>query len=81
MSQYFPPYRSFGANVKVELDLSSYATKTDLKEATGTDTSNFALNLILASLKTENDKIDVDKLKTVSVDFSELSNVLNNDVC
>ena len=45
-SQYFPkPYRSFDGNVKVELDLSSYAIKFDLKNATGIDTSNNALKL------------------------------------
>ena len=45
-SQYFPkPYRSFDGNVKVELDLSSYAIKFDFKNATGIDTSNFALKL------------------------------------
>ena len=80
MSQYFPPYRSFKGNVKVELDLSSYATKIDLKEATGINTSDFALKLNLASLEIEVDKIDVGKLKTVPVGLSKLSNVVNNDV-
>ena len=51
MSQYFPPYRSSGRNIKVELDLSSYATKTDLKNVTHVDVSSFTSNL--ASLKTE----------------------------
>ena len=41
MSDYFPKPDSLRANVKVELDLSSYATKTDLKNATGIDTSSF----------------------------------------
>ena len=81
MSQYFPkPYRSFGGNVKVELDLSSYATKSDLQNATGIDTSNFALKSHLASLKAEVDKIDAGKLKTVPVDLSKLSNVVKHDV-
>ena len=66
--------------VNVKVDLSNYATKADLKEATGIDTSNFALNSNIASLKTEVDKIDVDQLKTVPVDLSKLSNVANNDV-
>ena len=66
--------------MKVELDLSNYATKTDLKEATGIDTSNLAAKSDLASLKAETDKIDVDKLKAVPVDLSKLSNVANNDV-
>ena len=43
ISQYFrKPYGTFGKNVKVELDLFSYATKSDLKEATVLDTSNLA---------------------------------------
>ena len=80
MSQYFPKlYRSFGGNVKVELELSSYATKAEFKNATGIDSSNFALKLNLASLKSEVDKIDVDKLKTVPVDLSKLSNVVKNE--
>ena len=81
ISQCFPkPYKPFGGNVKVELDLSSYATKLELKEATGIDNSNFALKSNLVSLKTEIDNIDVDKLKTVSVDLSKLINVVDNDV-
>ena len=81
MSQYFPkPYRSFEGNVKVELDLSSYATKAELKKTTGVDTSKLAAKFDLVSLKAEVDKIDVDKLKTVPVDSSKLSNVVNNEV-
>ena len=80
MSQYFPPYRSSGRNIKVELDLSSYATKTDLKNVTHIYVSSFASKAILAGLKTEVDKIDVDKLKTVVVDLPNISNVVKNDV-
>ena len=80
MSQYFPPYRLSGGSVKVELDLSSYATKTDLKDVTHVDVSNFALKSNLASLKTGLDKTDVNKLKTVPVDLAKLSNVVKNDV-
>ena len=59
MDQYFPkPYDHFGGNVKVELDLSHYATKADLKGETG-ETSNLAAKSDLASLKAEVDKIDV----------------------
>ena len=80
-SQYFrKPYRSFKGNVKVDLDLSSYATKADLKNATGVDTSKLASKSDLASLKAEVDQIDVDKLKTVPVELRKLSNVVNNDV-
>ena len=81
MSQYFPePYRSFGGNINVKVDLANYSTKSDLKKATGIDTSNIALKSNLASLKAELDKIDVDKLKAVPVDLIKLSNVVNNDV-
>ena len=68
MSQYFPLYRTSGGNTKVELDLSSYATKTDLKNVTHVDVSSFPLKTNLANLKIEVDKIDVDKLKTVPVE-------------
>ena len=80
MSQYLPPYRGSGRNIKVELDLSSYATKTDLKNVTHVGVSSFASKTNLASLKTEVDKIDVHKLKTVPVDLAKLSNVVKNDV-
>ena len=80
MSQYFPPYRSSGRDIKVEPDLSNYATKTDLKNVTHVDVSSFASKTNLASLKTEVDKIDADKLKTVPVDLAGLSNVVKNDV-
>ena len=81
MSQYFPtPYKPFGGNIKVELNLSSYATKLELKEATGNDTSNFALKSNLASLKTEVNKIDVEKSKTVPLDLGKLSNIVKTEV-
>ena len=72
MSHYFPPYRSSERNIKIELDLSNYATKTDLKNVTHVDVSSFASKTNLVSLKAEVDKIDVDKLKTVSVDLATL---------
>ena len=57
MSQYFPKaFRSFGENINVKVDLSNYATKTDLKNITHTDTSGFALKTNLSSLKTEVDR-------------------------
>ena len=80
MSQYFPPYRSHGGHIKVELDLSSYATKQDLENVTHVDVSSFASKTNLASLKTEVDKIDVDKLKTVPVALAKLSNLVKNGV-
>ena len=80
MSTYYPPYKSSSNNIKVELDLTNYATKTDLKNITHTDVRNFASKTNLAALKTEIDKIDVDKLKTVSDDLAKLSNVVKNEV-
>ena len=81
MSQYFPkPCRSFGGNINVKVDLSNYATKTDLKNVTHVDTSSFALKTNLANLKTEVDKLDIDKLVPVPVDLSKLSDVVKNDV-
>ena len=80
MSHYFPPYRSSGRNIKVELDLSSYATKTDLKNVKHVDVTSFASKTNLASLKTELDKLDIDELTPVSNDLAKLSNVVKNDV-
>ena len=80
IDQNFPPCSSSGGSVSAELDLNSYATKTDLKNATHIDVSNFAPKSNLASLKSEVDKIDVDKSKTVPVDLSKLSSAVNNDV-
>ena len=71
MSQYFPkPFRSFGGHINVKVDLSNYATKTDLKNVTHVDTSRFPLKINLASLKTEVDKLAIDKLVPVPVDLS-----------
>ena len=64
----------------VKSDLTKYATKTDLKNITHTDVSNFASKNNLSTLKTEVDKIDVDKLKTVPDDLANLSNVVKNEV-
>ena len=81
MSQYFPkPFRGFRENINVTVDFSYYATKTDLKNITHIDTSSFALKTNLASLKTEVDKLDIDKLAPVPVDLSKLSDVVKNDV-
>ena len=81
MSQYFPKmFKSFGGNINVKVDLSNYVTKTDLKNVTHVDTSSFALKTNLASLKTEVDKLDIDKLAPVPVDLSKLIDVVQNDV-
>ena len=78
-SQYFPPYRSSN-NIKVELDLANYATKDDVKNITHVDVSSYLTKTNLATLKSEVDKIDTDKLKTVPDDLAKLSNVVKNDV-
>ena len=82
MSQYFPkPFNShFGDSVKVKIDLSNYATKTDIKNISHVDTSSFALKTNLASLKTEVDKLDIDKLIPIPVDLSKLRDVVKNYV-
>ena len=77
---YYPPYKSTSNNVKVELDLTNYATKTDLKNITHVDVSSFASKTNLAALKTEVDKIDVDKLKTTPTDLAKLTNAVKHDV-
>ena len=81
MSQYFPkPYEPFAGDINVKVDLSNYATKTDIKNISHVDTSSFALKSNLASLKTEVDKLDIDKLVPIPNDLSKLSNVVKNDV-
>ena len=81
MSDYFRRcYKHFDGDINVKVDLCNYATKTDLKNVSHVDVSSFALKSNLASLKTEVDKIDADKLKTVPVDLAKLSNVAKNDV-
>ena len=77
---YYPPYKSSSNNIKVELDLTNYATKTDLNNITHVDTSSFASKTNLAALKTEVDKIDVDKLKTAPTDLATLTNAVENDL-
>ena len=78
ISQYFPPYKNHGRDIKVELDLNNYVTKTDLKNVTHVDVSSFASKTNIASLKTEADKTDADKLRTVPVDLAKLSNEYNS---
>ena len=81
MSQYFPkPYEPFGGDINVKVDLSNYATKLDLKNASGVDTSKLAVKSDLPSLKEKVDKIGVEKFKNVSIDLSKLSNVVKNEV-
>ena len=77
---YYPPYKSSSNNIKVELDLTNYATRTDLNNITHVDTSSFASKANLAALKTEVDKIDIDKLKISPVDLAKLTNAVENDL-
>ena len=80
MNEDFPKPSNHKKIIKVEIDLSNYATKKDINDITHVDTSNFALKTNLANLKTEVDKLDIGKLATVPVDLSKLSNVVKNDV-
>ena len=80
MNQCFPkPFEPFGGDINVKVDLSNYATKTDIKNISHVDTSSFALKSILASLTTEVDKLDISKLVPVPVDLSKGSDVVKND--
>ena len=81
MSQYFPkPYQPFGGDISLKVDLSNYTTKADLKKASGIDTFKLAAKSDLVSLKSEVDKLDIDKLIPVPVDLSKLSDVAKSDV-
>ena len=80
MSQCFPkPFKAFGGDINVKVDLSNYATKADIKNILHVDTPSFALKTNLANLKSEVDKSDIDKLASVPVDISKLSDVVKND--
>ena len=81
MSECFPKSRPLRGNVKVELGKSNYVTKADFKNATGANTSKFAKNVDLASLKPETDKLDIGKLETTLVDLSKVSDAVKNKVC
>ena len=81
MSQYFPkPCEPFGGDINVKVDLSNYATKADIKNVSHVDISSFALKTNFANLKTEVDKLDIEKLVPVPVDLSKLSDVVKNDL-
>ena len=77
MSQYFPkPYKPFGGDINVNVGLSNYVTKADIKNISHADTSNFALKTNLADLKTKVDKLDIDKVVPVPVDLSKLNDLV-----
>ena len=80
MSEYFPKLQSHKEKTKIKIDLSNYAKKADIKNATHVDTSSFALKTNLSSLKTEVDKLDINKLLRVPTDLSKLFNVVKNGV-
>ena len=65
MSEYFLQPKSFRETVKVEFDLSNYATKSNFKNATGVDTSKFAINVNLPNIKSNKYILDIDKLKNL----------------
>ena len=72
MGEYFSEPKSLGESVTVELDVSNYATKTNLKNESEVDTSKFAKKVDLASLKSIADKLDIDQLKNVPTNLSNL---------
>ena len=81
MSQCFPkPFRSFGGNINVKVDISNHVTKTDLKKCNARWYFKFCTKTNLAGLKTERDKLSIDKLVPVPVDLSKLSDAFKNDV-
>ena len=81
MSPYFPkPYEPFGRDINIKVDISNYAIKTDLKNVTHVDTSSFVLKTNLASLKTQVDKLDIDKLIPVPVDLGKLADVVKTSI-
>ena len=81
MSQYFPkPYETFGGDINVKVDLSNYATKANIKNISHVDTSSFTLKRNLATLKTEVEKLGIDKLAPVPIDLSKLIDVVKNNV-
>ena len=80
MTKYPEPYEPFGGDINVTFDRSNYATKSDIKNISLVNTSSFALKTNLANLKSEVDKLDIDKLVPVPVDLSKLSDVVKNDV-
>ena len=81
MSQYFPkPYEPFGGDINVKVDLSNYAIKTDIKNISHFNNSSFALKANLSNLKTEIDKLDIDKLVPVLIDPSKICDGVKSDV-
>ena len=82
MTQYFPKLLNAhsGDSIKVKIDLSNYATKTDIRNISHVDISSFAPKTNLANLKTEVDKLDIDKLVSIPADLSKLRNLIKTVV-
>ena len=81
MSQYFPKqYEPFGGDINVKVDLSNYATKADIRNISHVDDSRFELKSKLTSLKTEVDKLDINKLVPALVDLGKPSDIVKNVV-
>ena len=77
MSRLFrKPYKQLDKIINVKVNLSNYATEADIKNISHVDTSSFALKTNLASLKTEFNKLDIDKLVPVPTNLSKISNVV-----
>ena len=72
MSKYFPELKSSGGRVKVVLDLYNYVTKADLIDGTGVETSKFAKQAYLPNWKCDAYKLNIDKLKIVPTNLSNL---------
>ena len=81
MSEFFPKLSIHEENIKVKIDLTNYGTKEDINNITDVDTSSFALKTNLSSLKTEVDKLDIDKLVPILNYLSKLSNVVKKSCC
>ena len=80
MSKDFPKLKSLGENVKVELDLLNYATKSDLKNSSGVNTSSFAKKTDLANLKSDVDKLHIDILKYIPNNLSNLKSIVDKSI-
>ena len=77
MSEYFPEPKFLGGRVKVKLDLSNYATIADLKNAAGVDASSFTKKNVLAHLKSDINKLDINKLKNLPTNLNNLKSKVN----
>ena len=78
---YFPePFDCTINKIRVESNLAYYATKSDLKNAASVDTSKCSIKSDLTNLKLDVDELHISKVKSVPVDLSKLSNVVNEGI-